>query len=142
MVMPPSPSPELNHGVLDASWIPCTSPHRFCFCPRPHHHHLWAWITGKNMIMSLSCLSRKQCHHIVLKIRLSLFGLPCGAPREYTLLTLPSESSPSPPPLPPHLQLPCMPFWLVLPIVSWTSPLAFPWCVPPPPFLCAFLLFV
>lgn len=52
----------------------------------------------KNMIMSLSCFSRKQCHHIVLKIRLSLFGLPCGAPQEYTLLTLPSESSPSPPP--------------------------------------------
>lgn len=41
----------------------------------------------KNMIMSLSCLSRKQCHHIVLKIRLSLFGLPCSAPQEHTLLT-------------------------------------------------------
>lgn len=94
----------------------------------------------KTMIMSLSCLSRKQCHHSVLKIRFSLLGLPCSAPQEHTLLTLPSESSP-PSPLPPYLLLPCMPFRLLLPIV-WTSSLAFPLCVPPLPFVHAFPLFV
>lgn len=114
MVMLPSLFPELNHRVLDASWNPCTSPHLFCICPRPHRHHLWAWITGKTP----SCPSPAQAGNSVITLCLAWDSLALACP--VVLLR-------SAPCWPFHLnllhpllflQLPCMLCRLVLPIVS------------------------
>lgn len=116
---------------LGASWIPCTSRHLFCLCPHSYHHHLWVWITGKTR----SCPSPVKQETVCLKLALSLG--PAVLLRSTPCWLFP-PSLPSPSTSPAALQA----FQAFASCCLWKSPFGFPLCVPPPPLVRAFPLFV